>query len=269
MSNVRRTVRLDSFFYLLDKKISEDKNLSWAGRGILIFLLGKPDNWQVSVTNLVNETKGAMGRSLGRDGVYGLLTELMSAGYVVREQSRAQDGRVLATEYLVSEVPRVPVSMAASALFPLPESPLPGKPYAANPYTAKTTLTSTDSLTITTKEARTEKKTRAPKPAQAQHPIPDVPAQLLADFLAVRKAKRGGPLTETAINGIQREADAAGLTLVEAITACCEFSWISFDAVWYADRKSGKSKGTGNRVATRRLPPLDNFTAADYVGGDL
>jgi uncharacterized protein YdaU (DUF1376 family) len=75
------------------------------------------------------------------------------------------------------------------------------------------------------------------KSAIAPH-LAVIPEKLLSDFLAVRKAKRAGELTETALAGIQREADKAGLTLVEAITACCEYSWVGFDADWYAKRHS-------------------------------
>lgn len=70
--------------------------------------------------------------------------------------------------------------------------------------------------------------------------IPGVPADLLTDYLAVRKAKHAGPLTDTALKGLQREADKAQITLVEAITACCEFGWQGFNAGWYLDRTKGR-----------------------------
>ena len=66
--------------------------------------------------------------------------------------------------------------------------------------------------------------------------IPGVPAELVRDYMAVRKAKRAGPLTQTAIAGLAREAGKAGITLAEAVTACCEFGWQGFNAGWYAER---------------------------------
>lgn len=63
-----------------------------------------------------------------------------------------------------------------------------------------------------------------------------VPAQVVADYLAVRKAKRAGTLTETAVDGLKREALKAGIGLVEAVRACCEFGWQGFNAGWYAQR---------------------------------
>jgi len=77
----------------------------------------------------------------------------------------------------------------------------------------------------------------------------DIPADLLSDFLAVRKAKRAGPLTNTAIRGLEREAGKAGLTLAEAITACCEFGWQGFNAGWYAERTK-KSAPAGQSAET-------------------
>ena len=65
--------------------------------------------------------------------------------------------------------------------------------------------------------------------------IPDVPADVLADFLAIRKAKRA-PLTDTAVVGLRREAEKAGLTLSEVLAICCERGWQAFKAEWIVDR---------------------------------
>lgn len=82
--------------------------------------------------------------------------------------------------------------------------------------------------------------------------IPGVPDKLLTDYLAVRKAKRAGPLTDTAIAGLQREAGKAQITLAEAVTACCEFGWQGFNAGWYAERMARASgRSTANEPAWR------------------
>jgi len=100
-------------------------------------------------------------------------------------------------------------------------------------------------------ERREEKKEpKGSKGEKAQAPtLPGVSAELLADYMAVRKAKKAGALTQTAVDGLQREADAAGITLAEAITACCEFGWQGFNAGWYADRKT-RTGAAGAVVAT-------------------
>lgn len=69
--------------------------------------------------------------------------------------------------------------------------------------------------------------------------IPGVPDQLFSDYMAVRKAKKAGPLTATAINGLRREAEKAGKTIEEAVTICCERGWQSLRADWLVDRQTG------------------------------
>lgn len=111
-------------FYLLDKAISEDRRLSWGARGLLVYLLGKPDNWRVSPAALVAETSESA-RPLGRDGVYALLAELTACGYVTRTQPRLANGVLGPVTYLVSETP-LPAQ-------PVPVQPLPVQPLPANP----------------------------------------------------------------------------------------------------------------------------------------
>jgi len=73
--------------------------------------------------------------------------------------------------------------------------------------------------------------------------LSQLPASLVSDFSQLRKAKKS-PLTQTAVDGIQREADKAGISLEDAIRACCEFGWAGFNAGWYADRKGKASKSS-------------------------
>ena len=51
------------------------------------------------------------------------------------------------------------------------------------------------------------------------------------DFLKIRKAKRA-PMTDTALSGIQREADKAGYSLAQALETCCKRGWQSFESDW-------------------------------------
>jgi hypothetical protein len=71
--------------------------------------------------------------------------------------------------------------------------------------------------------------------------IPGVSAELLADYLEVRKGKRAGKITGTVVAALEREAGRAGISVPDAVKACCEFGWQGFNAQWYAERvaKSG------------------------------
>lgn len=59
----------------------------------------------------------------------------------------------------------------------------------------------------------------------------DVEQKIWDDFLALRKAKRS-PLTQTALDGIGREARKAGLHLNQALAMCCERGWQGFKSDW-------------------------------------
>jgi len=51
------------------------------------------------------------------------------------------------------------------------------------------------------------------------------------DWIQIRKTKKAA-ITQTAIDGIQREADKAGLSLENALRHCCERGWAGFKAEW-------------------------------------
>lgn len=63
------------------------------------------------------------------------------------------------------------------------------------------------------------------------------------DFLAIRKAKRA-PLTNTALDAIQREAAKAGWTLNEALSESVARGWQGFKADWVKETNNGKNTRT-------------------------
>ena len=66
--------RRRSRFVSIDQKAVDDERLSWAARGLLHYLLARPDDWKVLVKDL--QRRG----DLKRDGIYGLLKELRNTG---------------------------------------------------------------------------------------------------------------------------------------------------------------------------------------------
>ena len=116
--SIIRAPKVESFFYVLDKKISEDKRLSWQARGLLVYLLGKPDHWKVSIEALKAETIDSR-KPTSRDGIYSMLDELSSAGYINRVQVRDESGRMACFDYIVNETP-------------FPDKPFPDAPVAAD-----------------------------------------------------------------------------------------------------------------------------------------
>lgn len=143
--SIIRAPRPEGNFYLLSKHISEDRRLSWGARGMLVFLLGKPDHWKVSPAHLRGETAEST-KPTGRDGIYRLLDELISAGYVRRDQPRSETGVLGEVSYLVSETP-------------LPDLPYPAGPLPARPHTANPTLVSIEGKQVLNKATSTEEPT--------------------------------------------------------------------------------------------------------------
>ena len=89
----------DNPFVMIDKRIFTDKKLSYRAKGVLGYLLSRPDNWLVNMVDVANQS------TEGRDAVLTAVNELMKHGYVERIEHR-ENGRFKSYEYLVYEVPK-------------------------------------------------------------------------------------------------------------------------------------------------------------------
>lgn len=131
---IRRAARRHRFV-IVDQAAVEDRRLSWAARGLLAYLLSRPDDWRVLVNDL--KKRG----DLGRDGIYTLLRELRDAGYVHFERHRDSQGRMRGGTYIVSEMP-APDPDSPDAAVPKTGAPHPVQP-GALPNTEKDERTTT------------------------------------------------------------------------------------------------------------------------------
>ncbi len=123
MGTIIRVAHGHAPYTVIDRRVLEDERLSWAARGILGYLLAKPDDWQLRIGDL--RRRG----DLGRDALYRVLKQLRAHGYVERRVLRDPRGRIAEIDYLVHEVP--------SAACPLPENPDTGEPDPDGPDTAQ------------------------------------------------------------------------------------------------------------------------------------
>lgn len=85
-------------FTTIDRKTINDSSLSFRARGLLIWLLDKPDDWRCNSEQIASEGKE------GRDAVRAALAELQRAGYLTRQRVCAGRGRWV-TETVVRERP--------------------------------------------------------------------------------------------------------------------------------------------------------------------
>lgn len=109
-----RSKRTESYT-IISNQVLTDERISFRAKGILVFLLGKPDNWQVSERHLA---------TLGPEGVTavrGALQELESAGYILRRRRQAANGR-FEWDSVVYDEPQA-VQLAAQDLRAADESP--------------------------------------------------------------------------------------------------------------------------------------------------
>ena len=108
------------------------------------------------------------------------------------------------------------------------------------------------------KELSKEHKAKAPA-------MPDmfsgVSMQVVDDFKKLRQTKKVA-ITQTAINGIKREADKAGITLEDALTICCERGWQGFKDAWMEPK--GQS---GYSAPAAKQSRHSGFDAIDYSEG--
>jgi hypothetical protein len=135
---IRRATRRHQYV-VVDQRAIEDSRLSWAARGLLAYLLSRPNDWRVLVNDL--KKRG----DLRRDGIYKLLRELRTAGYVSFEPTRDSRGRMRGGTYIVSEIPHTALPEAVT---PDTASPRPADP-GALPTTDFHSLTTTTTTTPT------------------------------------------------------------------------------------------------------------------------
>lgn len=106
MSNIVR-IKKNSNFVVMDKTPLNDKRLSWKAKGIMAYMLSKPDDWTFYLDEIA--THSTDGMSSFRSG----FNELKKLGYIQRVQSRDETGKfnweTIVYEQPVTENPQVDI----------------------------------------------------------------------------------------------------------------------------------------------------------------
>lgn len=96
-----RTIRTphtkDRPYFSMNRDAAQDRTLSWEARGVLAYLLSKPDDWVVQPSDLE--------QNCGRNRVYRILAELRKTGYLTLNIKRDDKGKIQVWEYLIREEP--------------------------------------------------------------------------------------------------------------------------------------------------------------------
>ena len=135
----------------VDNSVFTTRNLSPEARWALGYLLSKPDNWELRMSDLQHQA------GCGRDKARRLVRELEAAGHLVRCRTHRTDGRWI-WESVIYEVPPFPAMVPVAATptpAPSPEKPSMVAPPAATPPPALPAINQ-DRIVATTELTKTD-----------------------------------------------------------------------------------------------------------------
>lgn len=171
--SIKRAPRNSNFTIVSNEIFSA--NLSARAIGVLVYLLSKPDHWEVRTSHLVKEFQGTV-RPEGRDSIYAIITELKDKGFIQRIPCRKDGGLMNGYDYQVSDTrsssepeialpaktdkmsinaPKRP-SLEEVKKTDLTAQPFTSQPETAGPLTAETTLVKTKKEVRPDKGAKTD-----------------------------------------------------------------------------------------------------------------
>ena len=113
-----------------------DPNLSLKAKGLMSYMLSRPDNWDFTIEGLARQNME------GADAIARIIRELEARGYVIRSRTRNKAGKFTDMEYRILECPR---DMADGQTItaenapmpahdePIPDRPIPNSPLPENP----------------------------------------------------------------------------------------------------------------------------------------
>ncbi|MDK9853854.1 DnaD domain protein [Staphylococcus equorum] len=94
-----RTIKESGNFVTVHKNFIHDNDITFKAKGILLYLLSRPDDWQIYESEILKHTKD------GKDSLKSGIRELEKVGYVERTRKRDDKGHLNGYEYLVYEHP--------------------------------------------------------------------------------------------------------------------------------------------------------------------
>lgn len=135
-----RVQKRDNPYAVIDKIPLNDNRLSFKAKGILSYLLSKPNNWKPSIEELSKASKDST------DAVRTGLKELEKFGYMVRKRLHGDDGKIIGWEHLVYETPQRALPEEEKPVMENPqlEKPHMGEPHVENPTLISNELISND-----------------------------------------------------------------------------------------------------------------------------
>jgi len=98
-STIRIDKRSEDPFARVPKTITENPELSLQAKGLMAYLLGKPGNWRMNVTDICKRSK------VKEHTARKTIQELRDAGYIKLTKEKEDGGKIVRWVYLVSDSP--------------------------------------------------------------------------------------------------------------------------------------------------------------------
>lgn len=153
----------ENAYFLMARCTAQDTSLSWAARGVLAYLLSKPDDWTIKVSDLEQNCR--------RDKVYSILDELEKAKYLIRQE--VKDGKWADGRWRYQLFERPYTEIPATDKTEIPPTPKPEKPATDKTATEKSVPYILENKTLQNPES-TNNTPGAPAPEVVQ-PEPALP----------------------------------------------------------------------------------------------
>lgn len=244
-------------FAIVPWEVAADGRLTSRELRVLIALL----SFRARNTGLFFATREQIGERCGmRPGRVSTTTSsLADKGYIVK---LGKGGRGMATRYeftlpadVGETVPKVETVPKAETVPDWAQNGthfgyLNGTPRGVHAETlTETHIAETQNTARAGRAAASRAHTSAREAAAPSVCPDDVESQTWGDWLAVRKAKRAGPVTATVLAAMRREAARAGISTEAAVRTCAERGWQGFRADWMQQRPQ----------APQRQPDCDEY----------
>lgn len=239
-------------FAVVPLEVVQDRRLTLEQTRVLVALF----SFRNKVTNTVWPSRAAIAERTGMhpSNISSATTALVNLGWLVKEGT---GGFSKSTRYTLCVPDLVkPETVAHSATVAdsatVAHSATQTVAHSATPPLADSATRKEQSIEHTNEQKNTA---RARSTAIAK---PDgVTDQTWSDFLQQRKRQRA-EVTQTALNGIAREAARAGYSLEQALVTCCTNGWRGFKAEWVQRSSAGQGPSIGHQ-----RPAAQSFAQQD------
>ena len=238
---MKKTINKKENFTSIHNKLINDSRISLKAKGIMLYMLSKPENWKYNPKEIAKNSKD------GLDSVYSGIKELIETGYISR--TRHSDGTV---DYFVFEdVEENDIVDFSKKENPNRENPNRENPNRENPDVYKRKNTNKERIIVNTELNKETSKSDIDDFINSQDKSEEY-KKLLFEFLKYRKkirdtVKTTGPI-KLLLKHFKTEAD-----LREALEYMDLYNWKTAEPSWIEKKKnSNNNKNSNDFIVTEK-----------------